>query len=470
LKGKNEFTTKIMFPPEFIKRIESQRYIDSEGLLKALSEPSPVSIRINPGKWNKIPLDSERVPWCATGYYLKSRPSFTLDPLFHSGCYYPREASGMFLEQVFKQITIPESGIRVLDLCGAPGGKSIQISDLIGPSNLLIANEVIRSRAVVLAETITKCGSGNTIVTQNDPAAYGRLKGYFDVVLIDAPCSGEGMFRTKVAVDEWSVENTNLCTERQKRIVSDIWPSLKEGGLLIYSTCTFNPSENEENISWLTGKKEAESVVLDIAQFNDITEIDFEGIKGYGFYPGLIKGEGFFISVVRKNNEQETETVHRQKKTDLLPARNEREVAGKWIDLPEDRLLKWGDELYSIPCAMEEYIFLFNHLNVVKGGTRIFTVKKNDYLPSHDLALSQYLKPEAFPRIDISLQEAIAYLRRDNITSSVVNDGWNILTYNDVSIGLIKNLGKRVNNYFPVEWRIKMDKPVKGTEIIISWD
>lgn len=460
-----------MFPPEFIKRIESQNYIDAGELLKALSEPSPVSVRINPGKWNKIPSDSESVPWCSTGFYLKSRPSFTLDPLFHSGCYYPREASGMFLEQVFKQIAIPGgTRTRVLDLCGAPGGKSIQISDLIGPSSLLIANEVIRSRAVVLAETVTKCGSGNTIVTQNDPSAYGRLKGYFDMVVIDAPCSGEGMFRTKVAVDEWSFENTNLCSERQKRIVSDIWPSLKEGGLMIYSTCTFNPAENEENIRWLTEKKGAESVGLDISQFKGITEIDYEGIKGYGFYPGLVKGEGFFISVVRKNNEQEPETVHRQKKTDLLPSRIEREVAGKWIDLPEDRLLKWGDELYSIPCGMEEYIFLYNHLNVVKGGTKIFTSKKNDYLPSHDLALSQYLKREAFPGIDISLQEAIAYLRRDNFISTVVNEGWNILTYNDVSIGFIKNIGKRVNNYFPVEWRIKMDKPLKGNENIIRWD
>ncbi len=201
-----------LFPEKFIQRISSQEYIDAEALLKALMEPSPVSIRINRAKWNKIPADSEPVPWCGNGYYLSSRPSYTLDPLFHAGCYYPQEASGMFLEQVLLQTTGPLKNMRVLDLCGAPGGKSTLISDLIGPGNLLVANEVIRSRASILAETITKWGPGNTLVTQNDPAAFGRLAGFFDIILVDAPCSGEGMFRTEVAVSEWSAgEYCTLC-------------------------------------------------------------------------------------------------------------------------------------------------------------------------------------------------------------------------------------------------------------------
>jgi 16S rRNA C967 or C1407 C5-methylase (RsmB/RsmF family) len=310
-----------MFPGDFIERIRTQDYIDSESLLKALDEPSPVSIRLNRGKWNKIPTGSEPVPWCRSGYYLPSRPSFTLDPLFHSGCYYPQEASSMFLEEVFLQVTQGRKNMRVLDLCAAPGGKSTHLSDLAGEDSLLISNEVIRSRASVLAETITKWGASNVIVTQNDPSAFSRLEGYFDIILADAPCSGEGMFRSRVAVDEWSAANTALCAERQKRIIQDVWPSLKENGILIYSTCTFNPGENEQNIRWLTEKNNAESIAVDITGFNDIVPINYEGIHGYGFHPGKIKGEGFFISAIRKKEKQNEVIVRTRKKQEYYPAR-----------------------------------------------------------------------------------------------------------------------------------------------------
>src|SRR5450759_4291162 len=316
-----------MFPEGFKQRILDQKSIDAEALLKALEEPSPVSIRINPSKWNKRPLNAESVPWCKNGYYLGIRPSFTLDPLFHSGCYYPQEASGMFLEQAVKQTTESLENIRVLDLCGAPGGKSTHLSDLIGPDNLLVANEVIRSRAAILAETVTKWGSGNTIVTQNDPALFGRLSEYFDIIVVDAPCSGEGMFRNNVAINEWSVDNTAHCSERQKRILMDIWPALKENGILIYSTCTFNPGENEENIKWLIGKHEAEIVRLNIAEFKGITEIDYQGIYGYGFYPDRIRGEGFFLSVIRKTGKQGKNHIRSQRKPELKPAKEDFKIA-----------------------------------------------------------------------------------------------------------------------------------------------
>lgn len=308
-----------MFPEGFLQRIHDQKYINSEALIEALKETSPVSIRINSSKWNKIPLNSERVQWCKYGYYLVSRPSYTLDPLFHSGCYYPQEASSMFLEQVVQQVSGSMENIRVLDLCGAPGGKGTHLSNLIGPTGLLVANEVIRSRAQVLAESIIKWGYGNTLVTQNDPAAFGRLPGYFDIILVDAPCSGEGMFRSDVAIKEWSVENTLHCSERQKRIVMDVWPALKENGILIYSTCTFNPGENEENMRWLTNKQEAESVRLNIADFYGIKEIDYQGIYGYGFYPDKIRGDGFFISVIRKTNRQAKIRISNEKKKSLFP-------------------------------------------------------------------------------------------------------------------------------------------------------
>jgi 16S rRNA C967 or C1407 C5-methylase (RsmB/RsmF family)/NOL1/NOP2/fmu family ribosome biogenesis protein len=459
-----------MFPEGFLQRIHDQKYINSEALIEALKETSPVSIRINPSKWNKIPLNSEPVQWCKSGYYLLNRPSYTLDPLFHSGCFYPQEASSMFIEQAVKQAAGSMDNIRVLDLCGAPGGKSTHLSNLIGPTGLLVANEVIRSRAQVLAESITKWGYSNTLVTQNDPAAFGRLPGYFDIILVDAPCSGEGMFRNEVAIKEWSVENTLHCSERQKRIVMDVWPALKENGILIYSTCTFNPGENEENILWLTNKQEAESVGLSIADFKGINEIDYQGIYGYGFYPDKIRGDGFFISVIRKKTKQAKIRISNERKKELVPVKNETVVAEQWTDFLNERLLKWRDEVFAVPCLMEDYLCLFKKLKIEKAGTKIFVVKKTDYLPSPDLALSIHLRKGIFPFEEISLSDALAYLKRDNFILSSSPKGWNIVTYKGVNIGFVKNLGNRLNNYFPMEWRIRMEIPEAGNENIISWN
>src|SRR5450759_4225720 len=465
----NGFKFLKMFPDSFIQRISGQKYIDSQALLKALEEPSPVSIRINPSKWDGIPADAEPVPWSNNGFYLKNRPSYTLDPLFHSGCYYPQEASGMFLEQVIRQTTDLAGDLRVLDLCAAPGGKSILLSDLIGPDNLLVANEAIRARAGILAETLTKWGSGNTLVTQNDPASFGRLPGYFDVIVVDAPCSGEGMFRSEIAVKEWSVSNALHCSERQKRILMDVWPALKENGILVYSTCTFNPGENEENIKWFIDKNEAECVPINVSGFRGITEIEFEGIFGYGFYPDKLKGEGFFITAISKTRSQGKTHIRSQRKTDLHPGKNDVVVAGKWTDFSGDRILKWGEEIYAVPYQMNDYICLFQNLKVVKAGTKLFVMKNNDVLPTHELALSQSLKIEGFPHKEINLQKAIAYLRRDNFVLGNTPAGWNIVTWKGVNLGFVKNIGNRVNNYFPVEWRIRMNLPETGSENIIKW-
>jgi 16S rRNA C967 or C1407 C5-methylase (RsmB/RsmF family)/NOL1/NOP2/fmu family ribosome biogenesis protein len=459
-----------MLPDEFIRRIHSQKYIDAQALLKSLEEPSPVSIRINTSKWQKKPSHSEPVPWCNNGYYLENRPSYTLDPLFHSGCYYPQEASSMFLEQIIRQATVISENLRVLDLCAAPGGKSTHLSDIIGPDNLLVANEVVRSRAVILAETITKWGSGNTLVTQNDPAAFGRLSGYFDIVIVDAPCSGEGMFRSETAINEWSIGNTFHCSERQKRILMDVWPALKENGILVYSTCTFNPGENEENIRWFIGKKEAECIQIDLSDFKGIMEIDFEGIFGYGFYPDKVRGEGFFISAIRKTCQQEKTQPERQRKTELQPDKNDLEVATRWAHFSKNRIFKWGDELFAVPCPMDDYLHLYRNLKIVKAGTKVFVVKNKSYLPSHELALSLHIKTDAFPRNEISLSGALSFMRRDNFILQNSIKGWNIVTCNGINLGFVKNIGNRVNNYFPVEWRIRMNLPEPGKENIIIWN
>jgi 16S rRNA C967 or C1407 C5-methylase (RsmB/RsmF family)/NOL1/NOP2/fmu family ribosome biogenesis protein len=458
-----------MFPEEFKQRISVQDYIDAEALLRALGEPSPVSIRINQAKWNRKAVDSKPVPWCHNGYYLESRPSYTGDPLFHAGSYYPQEASGMFLEQVILQAAGSLENINVLDLCAAPGGKSTLLSDLIGKNSLLVTNDVIRSRAQILAETVTKWGSANTLVTQSDPAFFSGLTGFFDIILVDAPCSGEGMFRTEIAVAEWSADNTAHCAERQKRILMDVWPALKENGLLIYSTCTFNPGENEENIKWLTGRNEAECIRLDLKSFEGITEIDFQGICGYGFYPDKVRGEGFFISAIRKKSSQLTEKQNIRMLKELQPGKSDLEVAAAWTDFSADRILKWGEEIIGVPCDMNIYSYLFKNLKIVKAGTRIAVLKKQDALPFHELALSIRLKKDAFPYHELSPDEAISYLRRDNFSVGNIPKGWNIVTYNSVNLGFIKNLGNRLNNYFPVEWRIRLDASALRQANPISW-
>ena len=459
-----------MFPEGFIKRIYTQKYIDSDDLLKALEDPSPVSIRVNSAKWRERPSNSEVIPWCIHGYYLQNRPSYTLDPLFHSGCYYPQEASSMFLEEVVRQTSDLTKGFRVLDLCGAPGGKSTHLSDLISPDSLLVANETIRSRAVILAETITKWGTGNTLVTQNDPAAFAKLSGYFDIIIVDAPCTGEGMFRSDVAVNEWSDSNAIHCSERQKRILMDVWPALKESGILVYSTCTFNPGENEQNIRWFIEKKEAECLRINISDYKGITEIDYEGIFGYGFYPDKIRGEGFFISAIRKTQKQEMTRVSIQRKKELRPDKNDLEVFDRWTGFPKERLIKWGNELIAVPCNMDDYIHIYRNLKIVKEGTKVFVVKNNSYIPSHELALSLRLKKNAFPANEINLNEMLSFIRRDNFKLQNSSKGWNLVTYKGINVGFINNIGNRVNNYFPVEWRIKMNLPEPGKENIIMWD
>jgi len=472
-----------MIPEAFIERIKKQSYIHSDELLRALGEKSTAAIRVNRNKWDLNPLNSSPVPWCRDGFFLESRPSFTLDPLFHAGCYYPQEASGMFLEEIFRQLKPDKETIKILDLCGAPGGKSTHLSSLTGASGLLVANEVIRTRAGILAENLTRWGVPNVIVTQSDPSSFGRIPGFFDVIVADAPCSGEGMFRDEVAVNEWSEENASMCSDRQKRILMDVWPALKEDGILIYSTCTFNPEENEENIAWLTGKKEAESVRLDISEFQGITEINHRGIFGYGFYPGRIRGEGFFISVVRKK-EKPTETGN-SAKMDSNPgiSREEIKVISDLFDTMADRLFKYYDEIIALPCSYNDYRRISGVLKIVKAGTRLYKVKtlgraqdfaplrkfSQQFIPLHDMALSVNCRKDIYPAIDLSLDQAQVYLSRGQFSPGTAQKGWNIVRYNNVNLGFIKNIGSRINNYYPMEWRIRLDPRKHRIEIIIEW-
>lgn len=458
-----------MLPEKFIRRIKIQGLTDADSLIKAFEEPSPISIRVNTSKWNMIPLNREPVPWCRDGYHLKKRPSFTLDPLFHAGCYYPQEASGMFLEQAYKQTVGEIRNIRVLDLCGAPGGKSTHLSSLTGENGMLVANEVIRTRAAVLTENITKWGLSNTLVTRNDPAAFKNLPGYFDMILVDAPCSGEGMFCNRKAVDEWSEENTMLCSVRQKRIILDVWPALKENGILIYSTCTFNPDENEKNIKWLTDNRSAECIRIDISNYPGISEIDYEGIYGYGFYPGKIRGEGFFISVLKKRENPGTSKARTASSRYTNVTKEEAGISEKWSRFPAGSLVKSDGSVFSLPVPLEEYQRLAENLLIVKPGTKIFAVKKKNLLPSHELAMSVYFRNSVFPTLNLTLGQALDYLRRERISAPNAATGWLVACYKGINLGFMNNIGNRINNYYPVEWRIRMRATGRNDEDLIKW-
>lgn len=458
-----------MFPEEFIKRISTQKYLDADGLLGALREASPVSIRINKLKWDSEPENAEAVPWCSSAYYLASRPSFTLDPLYHAGCYYPQEASGMFIEQVIKQLVDTSGYLKVLDLCGAPGGKSAHISSLIGSESLLVSNEVIRQRSAILAENITRWGVSNTVVTRNDPSVFSRLPGFFDLILVDAPCSGEGMFRDRIAVDEWSPGNTLLCAERQRRILADVWPALKTGGILIYSTCTFNPGENEENVLWLTGQEEAESISLDISGFDGITAISSGGIQAYGFHPGKIKGEGLFISVLRKTGKADGRINAAGKRYRDEIRRPDRGIAERWSGFNTENLLRRGEDIYFFPGRPSDFSLVDSYLTVILPGTRICSARRKGYIPAHELALSAGLKAGSFPSADLDLKQALVWLRKEIPEGIEAPAGWFTASFRGVRLGFGNNIGNRVNNYYPVMQRIRMSIPDDPEKLIIKW-
>ena len=274
---------------------------------EALQTEVPVSIRPNTAKYS-MEVDGEPIPWTSSGWYLKNRPTFTFDPLFHAGCYYVQEASSMFVEKVLREYV--KEPVVMLDLCAAPGGKSTLCRSVLPGGSLLVANEVMRNRSQILAENLIKWGHPEVVVTNNDPSDFTALTHLFDVILTDVPCSGEGMFRKdQVAVDEWSLENVDVCWKRQRRILSDIWPSLKPGGLLVYSTCTFNREEDEDNVAWIARELGAEILPVPTDESwsitGNLTGMDF---PVYRFLPHRTRGEGFFLAVLRKH-EGTVETI-----------------------------------------------------------------------------------------------------------------------------------------------------------------
>lgn len=416
------------------------------------------SIRINPFKLKDTshipPLgDGRAVSWSQYGYYLSERPSFTFDPLFHAGCYYVQEASSMFLEQALKQTIDLSNDIKVLDLCAAPGGKSTHIQSLISKNSLLVSNEVIKSRAAVLKDNIIKWGCSNVMVTNNDPKDFSKLKGYFDVIVIDAPCSGSGLFRREPeAMEEWSVNNVQLCCQRQQRILADVWPALKENGILIYSTCSYSTEEDEQIINWLLSEFQIIHLKLEIPAATGIIESN----GGYRFWPDKLRGEGFFIACFQKIEDTETVIPKLKQKPEAV-TKKEVEIIGDWIKGDEFHFIKNKNIVYAWHKAIaDDFAFLLQHLFVAYSGIIVGELMRDKLVPEHALAMSPFVQ-DHIKKIDLSKEQAINYLKRKDIEVTTANKGWQLAAYQGYPLGWINVLTNRINNYYPKELRILKD-------------
>lgn len=438
-----------MFSREFTALLEESVGADKASIVIAHLDDDPqVSVRVNP---RKLQVDAARehfakasgdvtvacdaVPWCDFGLYLTPRPSFTADPLFHAGAYYVQEASSMYIARLaanaFESMHC-DHGARVLDLCAAPGGKSTHLLSLLSDDDLLVCNEVMRSRATVLSDNIARWGRPNVVVTNDDPTSFKRLGGYFDLMLTDVPCSGEGMFRKdEEAVEEWSPDNVKLCASRQRRIVADAWPALREGGHLIYSTCTFNHFEDEDNVRWICG------------------ELGARLIGERHFLPGIDRGEGFYCALLRKDGDSSSV---RPRVGKLQPLST---PAGEWVTAGNVILAK-GDLLKAYPAALAgEMREMEQRLHVILSGVAVATVKGHDLIPEADLALSTIIRREAFPEGELSLSESLRFLAREAILLPEAPKGYVLVTHEGFPLGFVKNLGTRTNNLHPASRRIR---------------
>lgn len=447
-------------PLVFQTRMQTQLGSEYPAFEQALQQPAPVSIRINPAKTGYQTKDLDGVPWCSEGFYLPERPNFTVDPYFQAGVYYVQEASSMLLQEALKQTVNLNRPLRVLDLCAAPGGKSTLLASTIHPDSLLMCNEVIRSRVSVLRENLDKWGNPNVVVSNHDPEDMGNLAGFFDVVVVDAPCSGEGLFRKDPdAMQEWSEANVQLCSARQKRILAAAAPLLDEGGILIYSTCTYNDDENSDNMRYLSENGFRNRPLTLPAEWH-IVEKKTGNSTGYQCYPHRVRGEGFFISVFQKTAFTAAVKLDARTFRSIRALRpREAASAAKWLEHPADFSLweKPNGDVMALPKTLEkQFLFLDSALRNKGFGVEIGQFKGIDFIPSHTLALSTIINQD-LPVIPLSKEQALHYFKKENLLFDEPVKGWLLAQYNGVKLGWLKGVGNRVNNYLPKDWRIRMD-------------
>lgn len=452
-----------LLPEQFLTMLAD---LGLEELKTALEEGEPcTSVRLNTGKNvtdEDIPFKGSRIPWCNAGLYLDQRPRFTFDPALHQGCYYVQEASSMFHGYIVgKLFGNAGSPVRVLDSCAAPGGKTTGVIDSLPDGSLIVANEYVPSRAAVLRENLIKWSYPSCVVTRGDTAAFRRLKDTFDLIIADVPCSGEGMMRKDAeAISQWSTGLIRECAERQWEIVNNLWPSLKPGGIMIYSTCTFNRSEDEEMVERIISEFGAESVDIEVdPEWGIAGGIDTDA-SCYRFMPHRLRGEGLFVAILRKPGENRGERQQSKNKTKSAKATPQLTSAKSWLTdeaSSEMEIYADDDRINAFPRLHADTLRkIKKELDVIHEGVLIGNVKGRDLIPSQSLALSPCLRKDAFPTVEIDGRTAISYLSGDAITlPDGTPRGFILLTNRQRPLGFVKNIGNRSNNLYPAPWRIK---------------
>ncbi len=448
-------------PPSFLKSLPIP---DSErnDFIAALHTPAPVSFRINEAK-AKIATQADPIPWVSNGYYLEKRPRFTSDPAFHAGAYYPQEASSMFLSHILKVLNLNRAPLKALDLCAAPGGKSTILRTDLHPDSYLVANEVIKSRVPLLEENLIKWGKTGFSVTSADPFDFSALPDFFDLMVVDAPCSGEGLFRKlENAIEQWSPKAVEMCASRQKRILKDVWPSLRPGGYLIYSTCTYNRKENEENLNWLNSKCGAESFPIDLQGMDCIQEIEYQGMYGYRFMPHRTKGEGFFVAVVRKPEGR----IKKQKigsglfQNITIPGWNTRDNSSIIINKNQACFAIGAGHFKSIHSVLHAF-------NQSTPGIPIGKLYGQKFKADH--GLSQMVNTFYFAElVELDLEDAILYLERNDVSKPKLKPGHYITGFDGFKLGFAKAQQKRLVSQYPLNWRIRQGRPEKYIKLVSS--
>ena len=450
-----------MLPIDFLDQMKAllneQEY---EAFIKALAEDEQItSIRVNPTKITPENIISSfegnsRVGWCEDGIYLKDRPQFTLDPMLHAGAYYVQEASSMFIAHVLRSLI--STPVTCLDFCAAPGGKSTATLSVLPKGSYLISNEIDRRRARILAENITKWGNPNVTVTCNAPKDFRGLRHTFDVIIADVPCSGEGMFRKdEGAIADWSLSKVESCAKLQHEIIAEIWDCLKPGGILIYSTCTFNIEEDEKMVDYICSELGAKAIEIPIMPEWHIHKPLSGDNPCYRFMPHYTKGEGLFMAALRKENG--IVQPARLKKSPTKKIKATKDISD-WVTIPVE--LEQNEEgiISAIPSSHKELhnLIVGNGLYILQAGIELGTVKGKDIIPSHNLALSNALSETAFSRHEVTEELALDYLRRlAFVLPQDAPTGYLVLTYHSLPLGFVKNLGNRCNNLYPQEWRIR---------------
>ena len=438
-------------PEEFIEQLRGLMPDEWEALADAISSSEPsVAVRVNDARGVGVPDDPRRVPWCDQGFYLDDRPAFTFDPDWHAGRYYVQDASSMFITHVIRHFV--NGPVRYLDLCAAPGGKTTAAMQALPQESLVVANEIVPPRARVLADNVIRWGNPRCVVTSNAPANLGKFEAFFDVIATDVPCSGEGMMRKDdEAVAQWSPALVEQCAQRQREILTDVWPALRPGGLLIYSTCTYNRQENEEIADFIVRELGATSLEVPVEPSWNIHPAIGSDCHCYRFMPHRVDGEGLFMAVFRKEGNGPRQDVRIKEKT----SKKADETAKNWLSRPDEYVIEQqGDLSIAVPQDIRrEVAALRASLNVLHAGVEIATVMGRKTVPHHALALSTARAHDTFPVCEVDYPTALRYLRGESITIDAPR-GYILIAHRGAILGFANNLGNRANNIYPKPLRI----------------